>query len=82
MSIYRAVGTINRMLLKNAYNLILATTMLTAPVVAQDKDDNNIPEGFAIDGYSPVSYFEKDIAEQGSEKFSVEHDNKISRIQF
>lgn len=30
----------------------------------------------AIDGYSPVSYFEKGIAEKGDQKFNVQYEGK------
>lgn len=32
------------------------------------------PSGLAIDGYSPVSYFERGKAEKGSAEFAVTHD--------
>lgn len=46
------------------------------PLAAQDFKLPDAPEGVAIDGYSPVSYFERNMPERGNPAFSAEHDGK------
>lgn len=50
--------------------------VLTAQAVNVDQDalkDYRLVNGLAIDGYSPVSYFQRDQAEKGNPEFSVTH---------
>ena len=51
--------------------LFLIGVMFPLAAYAQNTNDEN--QTPAIGGYSPVSYFTKDIAEQGSSEFAVRH---------
>ncbi|TDJ48037.1 MAG: hypothetical protein E2O52_01835 [Gammaproteobacteria bacterium] len=54
---------------------VLLATLSGNPAVAQT--ENIASRAPAIGGYSPVSYFTKNIAERGSRKFAVEHRGSI-----
>jgi len=59
-------------LIYRLFLLFLMTALMPVSGNAQSTQfDNDQP---AIGGYSPVSYFTKDIAERGSAEFAVEHE--------
>lgn len=58
--------------------ILVATVLLASlgnPAIAQT-EDISVQEP-AIGGYSPVSYFTKNIAEPGSKEFAVVHDGAV-----
>ncbi|MEX2516340.1 MAG: YHS domain-containing (seleno)protein [Gammaproteobacteria bacterium] len=58
--------------------IITLLLMVFAPSLAAEQGSQE-PK-IAIGGYSPVSYFTRDIAERGSPAFAVEYDNKIYHL--
>lgn len=50
--------------------------LISVSVNAQYVQENSGPDDVAIEGYSPVSYFEKGIAERGKPRLSVNHKGK------
>ena len=62
------------------FSTLLFFPWLLASVHAQQSLPDNIAlskSNIAIDGYSPVSYFEKGIAERGDPGFAVEHGGRV-----
>ena len=61
-----------------SYALILAVVMLFGACAREPTTTAELqrlgPDNVAIDGYSPVSYFERDKAEKGSPEFVVLHE--------
>lgn len=53
--------------------LVFAVAAADTPRTTADLSRQG-PDNVAIDGYSPVSYFTKGIAEKGSAEFAVEYD--------
>lgn len=56
--------------------LLLAALMMLSPAQAQTFHTPSVPAGVAIEGYSPVSYFERGMPERGRPEFSAEHEGK------
>jgi YHS domain-containing protein len=55
-------------------SLILATFLFATTLFAQDKMANNIDNSnIALQGYSPVSYLDLGLAQQGNKNFKSEH---------
>lgn len=63
----------------NKYSSILLLASLVIfsfATQAQTFHTPSVPESVAIEGYSPVSYFERGMPERGRPEFSAEHDGK------
>lgn len=66
-------------LMKYSMSTLVATVVLLLTACSQNlnhlhqTDDASLPKNIAIQGYSAVSYFEKNAAEVGSAEFKVEH---------
>lgn len=57
--------------------IVLALAVWAAPGIgAQEASSPVVPEDVAIQGYSPVSYFEKNLAERGRPEFSAGYQGK------
>ncbi|MCH8134566.1 MAG: hypothetical protein IIB77_01140 [Proteobacteria bacterium] len=56
-------------------SIAFAGILSTQPAISQITQ--SLSEAPAIGGYSPVSYFSKNIAERGSPEFAVEHDGSV-----
>jgi len=58
------------------YALITSLFIFPFSANAQQSPGESVSQDVAIEGYSPVSYFEKGFAERGRPEFSVDHGDK------
>lgn len=56
--------------------VLLAAGMLAGPAAAQPRGQSDVPK-LAIEGYSPVSYFEEGEPEVGSPEYSTVYEDRI-----
>lgn len=60
----------------SAGSVLLPFLLISMTVNAQQIREDSVSDDVAIEGYSPVSYFEKGIAERGKSEFSVDYQGR------
>lgn len=65
-----------RQIIRNS--MIAVTLIFSASTFAQDKKANNIDNSnIALQGYSPVSYLDLNLAQRGSKQYKSEHQKVV-----